>query len=208
MLSPRRTAQLGLLATVLVLVSSLGVLIARTIDANRPVARLNRPAPNIQLRDLDGQPLTLADLRGKAEVLYFNSARCPVCNDYAERILDLANQDADDPNVAFLAVESDSDEDDSTDLGELRVQAKVLGQTYPTLLDPRGQVAGLFDAAQTPCFYVIDRNGILRYRGAFDDNRHESQVTRHYVADALHQLLAGQPVAIALTPTPDGDPIL
>lgn len=207
MLSPRRAAQFGLVATFIVLVSSLSALIARNIDANRSVARLERLVPDFQLSNLKGHSISLASLHGKVVVLYFNSARCPVCNDYAPRVIALANRYAHNPKVAFLAIDSDSGDGEMADLDELRVQAKVLGQPFPTLLDPRGVVASLFEAEQTPSFYVIDADGILRYRGAFDNNRHAADVTSHYVGDAVRQLLAGQPVAMSSSPTPDGCPM-
>jgi peroxiredoxin len=207
MFSPRRTAQFGLFATVVVLVSSFGALVARNIDANRAVVRLGRVVPNFVLNDLDGRAVSLASLRGKVVVVYFNSVRCAVCNDYAERVLELAHHYNAGGQVAFLAIDSDLADGEMADLDELRVQNRILGQSFPTLLDPHDVVAELFKVTQAPCFYVIDGKGILRYRGAFDDDRVEARVTRHYVADALRQLLAGEHVALATTPLLDGDPI-
>lgn len=197
MFTPRRTAHFGIAATLIVLISSLSALIAKTIDANQHRARPGLSAPHFELDDLQGNPVSLTSLRGKVVVLYFTSVRCPACNDYAPRVLDLAEQYADNANVEFLAIDSESLVDGSANLDEMRVQAKVLGQTYPTLVDETGRVAHLYGAKQTPSFYVIGPRGVVRYRGAFDDNRRESLVKRTYVADALSEVLAGQPVSTA-----------
>lgn len=197
MFTPRRTAHFGIAATLIVLISSLSALIAKTIDANQHLARPGLTAPHFELDDLQGNPVSLTSLRGKVIVLYFTSVRCPVCNDYAPRVLDLAEQYADNRDVEFLAIDSESLANDSADLDEMRVQAKVLGQNYPTLVDETGHVAHLYGAKQTPSFYVIGPRGVVKYRGPFDDNRRESLVKRTYVADALGQLLAGRPVTTA-----------
>ncbi len=202
MLTPRRTAHFGIAATLIVLISSLSALIAKTIDANQHLARPGLSAPHFELDDLQGNPVSLTSLRGKVVVLYFTSVRCPACNDYAPRVIDLAEQYADNTNVEFVAIDSESLVDSPANLDEMRVQAKILGQTYPTLVDESGRVAKLYDAKRTPSFYVIGPRGVVRYRGAFDDNRRESQVKHTYVADALAALLANQPVATVAAATP------
>jgi hypothetical protein len=51
-------------------------------------------------------------------------------------------------------------------------------------------------------FVLNKENGklIVRYIGAIDDNADDAtQVTKHYVADAVNSLLAGKPVATPKT---------
>ena len=61
------------------------------------------------------------------------------------------------------------------------------------LLDPEHLVADLYQAVTTPHVFVVDREGILRYRGAVDDVtfRHR-QATRFYVEEAVEALLDGR----------------
>src|SRR5690606_17683222 len=71
------------------------------------------------------------------------------------------------------------------------------------LLDPKGQVARLYEARTTPHMYVIDPDGRLVYRGAIDDKPHaqvaETAGANNHVRRALGQLAKGEPVDPAVT---------
>ena len=55
------------------------------------------------------------------------------------------------------------------------------------------RVADLFDAQTTPHVFVIDREGILRYRGSVDDvTFRQRKPTRFFLDEAVESLLAGQ----------------
>jgi hypothetical protein len=54
-------------------------------------------------------------------------------------------------------------------------------------------VAGRYGAQTTPHAFLIDRQGILRYRGAVDNvSFRERKPTRFYLQEAVEALLAGQ----------------
>ena len=61
----------------------------------------------------------------------------------------------------------------------------------------------MYGAKTTPHMYVINKEGIVVYVGAIDDNDStEVAVIAHsknYVAQALDELLAGQPVSTPVT---------
>jgi hypothetical protein len=61
------------------------------------------------------------------------------------------------------------------------------------LLDSQHLIADLYEAVTTPHVFVVDREGILRYRGAVDDVtfRHR-QATRFYLEEAVEALLDGR----------------
>ena len=67
--------------------------------------------------------------------------------------------------------------------------AKMRG--LPTvLMDAELVVVDLYEAVTTPHVFVIDRAGILRYRGALDDVRfHQPVVTRFYLEEVVEALL-------------------
>ncbi len=61
------------------------------------------------------------------------------------------------------------------------------------LTDRDHAVADLFEAETTPHAFVIDRTGILRYRGAVDDVAFSRRKpTRFYLDEAIEALLEGR----------------
>ena len=57
--------------------------------------------------------------------------------------------------------------------------------------DPNAELAYAFGATKTPHIYLFDKNDILVYRGAIDDNaRDAGKVTEPFLANALDALLS------------------
>lgn len=69
------------------------------------------------------------------------------------------------------------------------------------LLDSGHVVADLYEAVCTPQVFVVDREGILRYRGAVDDVKfRQPKATRFYLEEAVEALLEGRLPALTETP--------
>jgi hypothetical protein len=69
------------------------------------------------------------------------------------------------------------------------------------LMDAEQAVANLYEAVATPHAFVIDREGILRYRGAVDNVtfRHRTP-TRFYLEEAVEALLEERLPEVTETP--------
>ena len=61
------------------------------------------------------------------------------------------------------------------------------------LVDAQQVVADLFEAVTTPHGFIVDREGILRYRGAVDNMtfRHR-EATQFFLQEAIEALLNGR----------------
>jgi peroxiredoxin len=195
MFSPRRTAQFGLASAITLFIAAMATMFLRPLFDQRPVAfaEPGNPAPFFSLHDPEGRSITLDDLRGSVAVLYFTSVNCPNCGAYNARIESLALRYRNDPRVRFVAVNIDP----AADPLQIRVDAKVIGRTFPTVIDDRSFAATAYSIKSTPQLAVIAPTGILRYRGPFDDNAFESKVKDHYVADTLASLLNNSELAAA-----------
>ena len=75
-------------------------------------------------------------------------------------------------------------------------------QRLPALLiDAQCFIADLYEAQTTPHVYVIDREGILRYRGAVDDRTFRKRMpSRFFLDEAVESLLDGRLPALMETP--------
>ncbi len=150
---------------------------------------------NFTLQDTRGETHSLSDYAGRIVVLEFWSFKCPVVLAYGERVARLQEKYR-GRGVAVLGVASSRNESPE----EVRRNADNLGLSYPVLLDVDRTLADRLGATHTPSFFVLDREGILRYRGIFDNNKQPGDRGRiAYVEDALDALLAGRPVPDAET---------
>jgi peroxiredoxin len=195
MISPRCTAQLGLTAALSLFVVAMATIFLRPLFAQRPIAfaEPGNPAPYFNLADPEGRTLSSDDLRGSVAILYFTSVHCPDCATYNARVEALAHRYRNDQRVRFVAINLDPNSDPL----QVRVDAKIIGRSFPTLLDDKSIAATAYSIKSTPQIAVIAPTGVLRYRGPFDDNAIESQVKERYVADTLASLLNNSELAAA-----------
>lgn len=157
-------------------------------------AVLGQPAPAFTLKDLAGSGHRLADYREKPVVIAFVSTKCPVSNDYNERLRVLA-EDYAAKGVAVLGINASSDEP----VEMIRAHAEKHGFKFPILKDEGNAVADAYGAVRTPEIFVVDRRGVLRYHGRVDNSRDPARIRRHDLREALDELLAGKEVT---TPAP------
>jgi len=69
------------------------------------------------------------------------------------------------------------------------------------LIDAEHRVADLYEAVTTPHAFVVDREGILRYRGAVDDvTFRQRKATRFFLEEAVEALLEGRLPELQETP--------
>lgn len=149
--------------------------------------QLNEPAPGFELPDLQGVPHNLSDFHGKIVILNFWSAECPHSERTDRYLLPLLEKW--DGEVVLLPIASNRNE--SVEIVSEAAAARGIPQI---LIDSEQVVADLYGALTTPHVFVLDREGILRYRGAVDDItfRHR-EATRFFLQEAMEALLNGQP---------------
>jgi peroxiredoxin len=169
-------------------------------------ARIGAPAPDFELPDLGGKPVTLSSFRGKTVVLEWFNPGCPFVKASHTKgsLMDTAARQQ-RSGVVWLAINSAGPGRQGYGVEANREGAQRLKLEHPILLDESGRVGHLYGAAHTPHMYVIDKNGVLIYRGAIDnspDGEGESPQSGklvNYVDSALASLGAGRPVAVAET---------
>ena len=63
-------------------------------------------------------------------------------------------------------------------------------------MDLEGRVGRMYDARTTPHLFVIDKEGVLRYQGAIDNDPSGRKAdAENYVVKAVQALVSGQPVS-------------
>ena len=125
-------------------------------------------APDFQLQNLNGQMVSLSELRGRPVILNFWASWCGPCR-LEMPVFQEVYQDEmwKAGGLVILAV----------NLGESseRVQefTDFYGLTFPILLDTSSRVGMTYNAATLPTTYFIDNDGIIRSirRGAFTNRQ-------------------------------------
>ena len=147
--------------------------------------QLNRPSPDFELPDLRGDLHKLSNYGGKTVIINFWSAECPHSERTDQLMLDSLMRWGE--GVVMLPIASNRSES----IQIVEDAAKTRG--LPTvLMDTEHVVADLYEAVATPHVFVVDREGILRYRGAVDDVRfRQPKSTRFYLEEAIEALLTG-----------------
>lgn len=169
-------------------------------------ARLGSPAPDFELRDLDGKAVRLSSYRGSPVVLEWFNPECPFVKLSHSKgsLVNTAARHA-QHGVVWLAINSAAPgkQGHASDLNRAAKERYAMG--HPLLMDPDGAVGRAYGAQRTPHLYVVDKEGILRYRGAIDnspDGEGQSAPAGplvNYVDAAIADLGAGRPVAASET---------
>jgi len=155
---------------------------------------LGAKAIDFHLPGVDGKTHTLGELEDKPVVaVTFWCNHCPYVQAWEQRVIEVAN-DYRAKGVAVVAINANETINYPTDdFPHMVERARDKRYPFSYLRDETQETARAYGAARTPEFFVFDRDRVLRYHGAPDDN-HESasRVTHKYLRDALDAILAGK----------------
>ena len=166
-------------------------------SADEQKAQVGTAAPAFSLKGIDGKDYTLESLKGKVVVLEWFNPTCPYVIKHHQKNTTMKDTwtKFKDKDVVWLAVATGKTADEAS----LKKAAEGWKIEYPILLDPTGDTGNAYGAKTTPHMYVINKEGVLVYAGAIDNNKDaNTKGDVNYVEQALTSVLAGEPVK---TPT-------
>jgi peroxiredoxin len=145
---------------------------------------------NFTLPDLNGAEQSLDKLKGEnGAVLVWVSAQCPVVKSYNERIVQVADE-LKAKGINVIGINSNAPES----LDWIKSTAAEVGYKFPILIDKGNVLADKLGATVTPEFYYFDKENVLLYHGALDNDRSGTNVTINYLRDAFSAALSKQPI--------------
>jgi peroxiredoxin len=146
------------------------------------------------LTDVKGGHQSLASLKGKnGTVLVFLSARCPVVKAYNERIDQIA-KDYKEKGITVVGINPNATEPSD----EVKAHAAE-HYSFNVLLDKGAKLADTLVAEHTPEVFLLNSDGVIVYRGRIDNSFDAATATKHDLAQAIDETLAGKPVAVTKT---------
>jgi peroxiredoxin len=145
---------------------------------------------NFTLPDLSGSEQSLDKLKAEnGAVLVWVSAQCPVVKSYNERINQVADE-LKEKGINVIGINSNAPES----LDWVKSHASEVGYKFPVLIDKGNVLADKLGATVTPEFYYFDKENVLLYHGALDNDRSGDNVTINYLRDAYNSALSKQPI--------------
>lgn len=131
--------------------------LARKMIDNPRRARENY-APDFSFTSLQGEYISLEDLRGKVVVLDFWGTWCPPCVDSVPSLRSMHKKYSKEPSFVLIGISSDSDEDVWRDFTE---RNKMV---WPQYRDKDRRIHRAFGIRAFPTYVVIDHEGIVRHQ--------------------------------------------
>ncbi|MBI3893194.1 MAG: TlpA family protein disulfide reductase [Candidatus Wallbacteria bacterium] len=121
-------------------------------------ALVGKPAPAIEGKDLAGEKVSLAGLRGRVVVLDFWATWCPPCVRAIPHVQTLVER-FQTRSVTVLGVNQDREGGEAKVLKFLKSKAIRFRQ----MMDQEGEIGGKYAVTAIPCTVVIDAKGVVRH---------------------------------------------
>ena len=120
-----------------------------------PAPAVGHPAPDFTLNTLDGEALTLSDLRGQPVILNFWATWCLPCRAEMPE-LERLHQRLAEAGVVVLGV---NQAETAADIASYREE---IGISFPTVVDQRMGVSREYLVNSIPTTFFIDREGTIQ----------------------------------------------
>lgn len=169
---------------------------------NDPLA-IGKKAPmtDVKMKDISGEQWSLTDIKKENGLLVIYSCNtCPFVIAWEDRYPELGKFCADN-NIGMVLVNSNVAKRDGDDSFEaMKTHAKEKGYNTAYVVDENAALADAMGARSTPHVFLFDKDLILVYRGAIDDNhKSAAEVSTPYLNMAIESMLKGKSVKPAET---------
>lgn len=158
-------------------------------------------ATDFNLKSVDGKNYSMSDYKdAKGFIVVFTCNSCPFAVKYQDRVNMLAKKYK-PKGYILLAINSNDPEVQPKDSYEqMIVRAKEKDFAFPYLVDEGQKIYPQYGATKTPHVFLLDKNQVVKYIGAIDDNADDANdVKKHYLEDAIASLESGKDPSPAVT---------
>ncbi|MBK8699603.1 MAG: thioredoxin family protein [Saprospiraceae bacterium] len=153
-------------------------------------------AVDFKLKNVDGKMVSLSDFKSaKGYIVIFTCNHCPYAKMYEDRIIALQDKygKAGFPVIAINPNDPAAEPDDSFDM--MKKRAKEKGFKFPYLFDDGQKIFPVYGATRTPHVFLLDKNRVVKYIGAIDDNPQDAAAVKSkYLEDAISAIQQGKDI--------------
>jgi peroxiredoxin len=151
-------------------------------------------ATDFKLKSVDNKMYSMADYKdAKGFIVVFTCNHCPFAVKYEDRIIDLAKKYKSKGYILLAINPNDpvAQPEDSFELMQQRAKEKKF--SFPYLFDEGQKIYPQYGATKTPHVFLLDKNLVVKYIGAIDDNVEDAaQVKEKYLENAIAALENGE----------------
>ena len=147
-------------------------------------------ATDFKLKSVDGKFYSLSDYKdAKGFIVVFTCNHCPFAVKYEDRVNELAKKYTKKGYILLAINPNDPvvQPADSYDL--MKERAKEKGFVFPYLFDEGQKIFPQYGATKTPHAFLLDKNQVVKYIGAIDDNAEDAAMVKEkYLENAIAAL--------------------
>lgn len=181
-----------------VLVTLITVVAAVVACAEELAVGANAPQFSL-VNAVDGKTIAMKPDDGSLKVVVFTCNQCPYAKAFEPRIIEVARK-YESKGVRFYAIDPNDDQKFAEEtLENMKARAVEKNYPFPYLKDGDSSIARAYGARVTPHVYVVDGQGVIRYRGYVDDSAKPEERKTTGLTNALNALIDGREVATAET---------
>ena len=159
------------IVSLILLTSTFSTSSPASVGENAP-AKVDFPAPDLQLHDLTGNPVSLSDYHGQVVLVNTWATWCPPCRQEMP-ILDAYFRDHRHQGFVIVAIDAGDAADQVADF------ANRYGMSFPVWVDPSSSALNSFRNNYLPSSYLIDKEGqvVMVWNGAVTRASLEQNIT-------------------------------
>ena len=159
------------------------------------------PMGDVAFKDISGKEITLNNMiKSNGLLIILGSNTCPFVKRNEQRIAAISEYSYKN-QVGFVMINSSEGQrkgDESFYAMQKHAREKSWNWYYA--IDENAMIANAFGAERTPECFLFDKDGILVYHGAINDNPGNSgAVTREHLIIAIEEMLSGKDITLKET---------
>lgn len=153
------------------------------------------------MKDISGNEISVKEIKKKNGILImFSCNTCPYVIKNQRRTRDICSY-AQKMEMGIIVLNSNAgNRDDEDSYVAMKEYAKKQQYNWVYAVDENNVLADAFGASRTPECFLFDKDLMLVYHGAIDNNpTDEENVTRKHLQIAIDELAAGKEVSVKET---------
>ena len=159
------------------------------------------PKATVKMMDISGKEISLNDaVKQNGLLVMFSCNTCPYVVKNQDRTKEISTY-AIRNNIGVILINSNEGTRKGDDSFEaMKKYAKDQDFKWYYTVDKNSELADAFGANRTPENFLFNKEGILVYHGAIDDNPGDaSSVKRNHLKEAINEMVAGKDVSVNTT---------